>query len=539
MKYINYRVTALEPIKMGSQSVTASVEYCLDYLAGSSLRGAFIHALLKQYGYNLDKEKGIKKELLRQVYFLNAYPEYQGQRTTPAPFCFWAEKKSLAGYDGSELKITTEFSPGYKICRKESFVNLSKDSVEGVKVQKQFKLHVSVNNDKKDTDMFRYEVIERQQSFVGIIMLQDKEIESEKGIVNLSEKLKALTDNKIMYIGGSKGSGYGKCRVEFLSETEINPEINQSIEGEMGEDLYIYFLSDGILKNQEGEISSQIDLRYLKDLFGAEKAELKNGWQENTIITGYNNVWGTVLPQVEGIKAGTIQHYHLSGIKDISHAERQMKVLEERGIGDRRTDGYGRILFIKKPFQELWKRLENRREADKIIKLDKTDEEQLKMLVTSLYCNKLERLIDKAVVDTKLEPKKVSDTQIRNIMDILTKCEMEPSINLDEKFKEYFEQLEGRKNNRQYDRAFIDSCINKEPLKDILLRYAKNCQNGKWFMEQQQFSANIKINGIEPELSKQQTYQYVIKYLSKLCHYICKERKNEGDKIHRQNSSQN
>src|SRR5690606_26606484 len=102
--------------------------------------------------------------------------------------------------------------PGYEKIRLCEFVHID-DEYTKVKVEKVSNLHI--NKRKEKNILFRYEAIKKGQVFGGIIKAEEDTYVDE--IVNLLE-------DEIIYIGGSKGSGYGKCIIEDVQVLDENPE---------------------------------------------------------------------------------------------------------------------------------------------------------------------------------------------------------------------------------------------------------------------------------------------------------------------------
>lgn len=96
MHYLTYRIHTLEPVKMGSQNKSENTEYALDYIAGSSVRGALLGGFCRKNGINLSKDPETKRHLLKDVYFLNAYPAAGNRRAIPAPLAFLGQKQTLS-----------------------------------------------------------------------------------------------------------------------------------------------------------------------------------------------------------------------------------------------------------------------------------------------------------------------------------------------------------------------------------------------------------------------------------------------------------
>ena len=47
MKFLFYKMTNEEPIKMGSANKSSDTEFSMNYIAGSTMRGALIGAFIK------------------------------------------------------------------------------------------------------------------------------------------------------------------------------------------------------------------------------------------------------------------------------------------------------------------------------------------------------------------------------------------------------------------------------------------------------------------------------------------------------------
>ena len=104
MSYLFYKIQTKEPVKMSGQSKAEETEGSLDYITGSSVRGAVIGMALRNLSQENKMTGEIKQRLLKQIYFLNAYPLYEVQsdsckekerRAFPAPYFFYGKKSDL------------------------------------------------------------------------------------------------------------------------------------------------------------------------------------------------------------------------------------------------------------------------------------------------------------------------------------------------------------------------------------------------------------------------------------------------------------
>ncbi|UXZ08634.1 hypothetical protein F1B95_05360 [Clostridium perfringens] len=74
------------------------------------------------------------------------------------------------------------------------------------------------------------------------------------------------------YLGGSKGSGYGKCKISSIKILEENPQVNYLEEQNLLKELcshkckefYLFFISDAILRNDLGLITNSPDRKELE-----------------------------------------------------------------------------------------------------------------------------------------------------------------------------------------------------------------------------------------------------------------------------------
>ncbi len=60
------------------------------------------------------------------------------------------------------------------------------------------------------------------------------------------------------------------------------------------------------------------------------------------LVGGYNRAWGLQLPQVLALRAGSI--LVMEAQQTIPHAD--LLAIEQTGLGERRTEGFGRVLFL-------------------------------------------------------------------------------------------------------------------------------------------------------------------------------------------------
>lgn len=520
MKFLFYKMTNEEPIKMGSANKSSDTEFSMNYIAGSTMRGALIGAFIKNKPVSLDAEKDLKIRLLKETMFLNCYPaSSEGERSLPSPLCFMASKQAVNNYEGGRLQLKTVYDlyeAGDKAFRKEPFVVKKGNEYYGIKVPKEFKLHISVNGSASsggEKAMFRYESIRKGQDFIGGIALRDED---------LADEFKKLLDGLELYIGGSKGSGYGKSKLTFLNEAEHESE-NGTVKGpDDKNDLYIYLISDALITDEYGNPAGSIPVKTLEEKLGLEGVSYSDGSAETIRITGFNSTWGVSMPQTEGIKAGSIFHYtYQSGNSDM---DKKAVAFMDEGIGMRRDSGFGRFLIWNKLETPAWQRAkpEKPEKEEKAPALSEEGKKQLQFIAKALYKTQAERAINKEVVRVAgtLGGKRADNSQLGKLAGCLNGLQYKGIQEAETGITGYFAQLQERTNNLRYYRQYEEMMIEGKHSDQYLKDFIANSDNVQNF---------IKRTGFEiPEFAlragymptKQEVYFYNMIFLQKLLQFL-------------------
>lgn len=336
MKYVRYILILEEPVKMGTQGNQANSS-ALSYIAGSSIRGAVISALSK------DIAEDELKQHIKSVRFYDAYIMNEDKYMIPVPFIYYAGKheirsneRELSAGNDTGLKINSGIADvpeeGEQRIDVGGFCYVG-DRLYSRKVKKLDNIHIAISKGSASNKMFRYEAIDAGQDFSGVVACPDE---------YANRYVEALKD-RILYLGGSKGSGYGRCRVagvDILSYNEMIAEygIKRQTDSDI---LCIYALSNLILYDDNGCVSGELPVELLKNKLGLQKMELIKAYVQTTTASGFNHTWraGSVLQNA--VKAGSVYVYKIQGKPD----EKQIEAVEMEQLGVRKQDGYGRIVI--------------------------------------------------------------------------------------------------------------------------------------------------------------------------------------------------
>ncbi len=348
----------LEPLKIGaSGSKTNQTESCKDYIPGSTLRGAMINQLVRQGSFEQNKQK-----ILTAMACYNSYPYRNGKLYLPTPRHLrvdkhrWRKKKAAYAdrkHSHEQIELTDLLFPGKE--RRSSrnaleypFLTIKDNFLTGLKVNKEYRLHhsTSINYDQeKKENLFRYQAISAGQIFRGIIHF-------DHALQSLIEAV-FQQDNRI-YLGGSRGSGYGLCRWQPIGQVltdyqdakkllGLPLEMHSEFNDQSGDKLIITCLSDLLLRNKYGQPINFIPESYIKEISG-KAVKLKKQFVEMGITEGYNATWQARYPKEATLKAGSVLQYTFQDkILNAKELQEVAEKLESRLLGGRNQDGFGWI----------------------------------------------------------------------------------------------------------------------------------------------------------------------------------------------------
>lgn len=424
-RFILLNISVKEPVKTG-----------LSYIQGSTIRGAYIRKYITKNNITDDiavNECYRNKLLSNKIRFSNAYPLVNNKFSIPTPLCFYATKEDgkKLGREKDSISIINEsegnIGEGYIRVNKKEFCFVDKEILKLVSTYRVENLHIrKIKNSETDKgSLFRYTAIDKEQNFYSFIQCSEE---------NEGEIIKTI-DNEIVYIGGSKGSGYGRCEIKVdkvLDYNQIKEMQGIFYDNNLNKILKIYFLSDSIIKDKFGQVISHIDTKYIEEKLNIDNVEYIKGSVLTTETTGYNATLRTSLPSMTSIKSGSILTYKYEGELDL----KLIKKLEIQGVGYRKEEGYGSIIinpcfsvksceFYKRGIPKIKEDINLKRESKKLFTriLNDINNQKITDLLTKIAIEAIDTKTD------SFKKKKVvlslSNSQIGRLISIVNKCENE------------------------------------------------------------------------------------------------------------------
>lgn len=476
-QYLRYELINQEPIRIVDDDVSQlGQSVALRYIPGSTMRGAIVNALIIQKREEWEKNKAF---ILKNIFFLNAYPVNGEQELIPSLKGFYEDKADtdrekkveniLTG--GSDIKGLKRAYLGSFCCIKDSESGLGK-CMEFYSVQMGSELKIKMNLEKNEKrNVFRSESIAPGQHFVGYIRFDEK---VDAGLQELVQKY--LEESRTITLGNAKSAGLGKCEVRSVKETDRIPYQEYGEDRDLEGEAYLAFLSHGAMRDHETGEYCGVALTTLENMLGVSELGIESCSTSTRVAGGYNRVWGGRVPSVPMYEMGSVFRLSFKG----TISGKKVKELEEKGIGVRKAEGYGRILFLKDYESIQYKRkgtLQLCREEENCEARD--DDRKVIRCAARGYLNHLiDQKIAQYILEHQLDRNRVSNSQLGIVEAIAFEYRYNPAAGI-QKLKEHFEHAKEKENSIKIQKEatsvfyfeqalFGEKGIFKTDIKDIL-----------------------------------------------------------------------
>lgn len=363
--YLLYTLTLRSPAIVSALSGDPNSAATQPFIPGSAIRGAVAARLLAD-GTMGDSKEFRQLVLSGSVRYLHAYPEIAGARGLPVP-ASWRSTKSdpdqacdLAAFSG---RITEQADPEDfpQIWPEEPLAAVGGHfaaptaSAGGRELRApriKARLHQQRDRakgrpwlDKRDGQevprgaIFAFEYLDAEQVFRGAIQLMSPEPAH-------IERIKTLLRQPIL-IGRSRRAGYGGDAV--LTFTAAVHQEYENVSGSLSTDVrpgqrFRVVLASAYVGRHPatGQIDpAALELELDERLGGLATVELRRWGFE--LIGSFNQKWRLEVPQVWAVAGGAT--LVLKAAQPIPLGT--LRGIEHEGLGERRVEGFGRVLFLQ------------------------------------------------------------------------------------------------------------------------------------------------------------------------------------------------
>lgn len=360
--YLHYKLRLRSPAIVSTLSGDPNSATTQLFIPGSALRGIVATRLLAS-GIAGDSKDFRRLILSGDVRYLHAYPDLAGERALPCPSSWKSlkdDKKSvcdLAGYGGvigadaepddfdwpqealatiSDPFSAASGSAGTTITpRIGSRIHQQRDREKGRPWTKR-----NGTTEERRGVIFPYEYLEAEQVFRGAIQVMS-------AAEDIIERIKGLLGTRPILIGRSRRAGYGgEATVEFTGQTPREYEnVSNSTSRDVGAGASFRALLVSTYVGRHpttGQIDPSALQHELRRRLGDAATVERTRWTFET-VGAFNQKWRLEVPQAQAVVAGAV--LVLKATSAIPAAT--LRAIEHEGLGERRVEGFGRILFLE------------------------------------------------------------------------------------------------------------------------------------------------------------------------------------------------
>lgn len=410
-RYLKYVLKNIEPIRIADDSTSQNGQTnCLRYIPGTSVRGVIINALSGEKDF-----EQIKKTLFsNDVRYLNAYLMADERELLPSPKGFYEDKRVAAGKKEIQNVVSDgTFTEGYKRASLGRYCYFEEDCIRffSVPTGSDMKIKINVGAGEKK-NVFRNEYVCEGNRFCGYIAVNDED---------LAKRFSNILKGTVM-IGNGRSAGLGKCRVLSCEYIEALPYGEYVPDEDLRDSCYMFLLSNTVMRGEEGEYCG-LDMNVLKSQMGVESLSIEACSTSTVEVKGHNRVWGVKTPSVVMYEQGSVFRLGFSGTLT---KERIRRICDE-GIGVRKNEGFGRVLFLKHYDSIRFKLTgETKRDMPDSSEEEREDREVLRIAAKALYRKQLHDAAMRFILQNPLPRSQTSSSQLGILESFASSYRYEP-----------------------------------------------------------------------------------------------------------------
>lgn len=359
--YIRYTLRLRSPAIVSTLSGDPNSAATQPFIPGGAIRGALAARLLAS-GTRGGSEEFRRLILSGDVRYLHAYPDLAGERALPSPSSWRCRKDDktsacdLVAYSGV---ISPDTDPDEFDWPQESLATIgapfsAASGSTGTTTAPRMgsRLHQQRDREKgrpwtrrsgsveeRQGVIFSYEYLEAEQVFHGAIQVMPAAAAD-------IDRIQVLLGVGPILVGRSRRAGYGgEATVEFtgLAQREYENVSNAiTLDVGAGAPFRVLLVSAYVGRHPA---TGQIDpgsLQYeLRRRLGDAATVDRTRWTFET-LGAFNQKWRLEVPQALAVAAGAELVLRSTAVVPVA----TMRAIEHEGIGERRVEGFGRVLFL-------------------------------------------------------------------------------------------------------------------------------------------------------------------------------------------------
>ena len=332
---LHLRLRTMTPLLITNLSRSSNNGYqTREFIPGAALRGLVMGQIAASRPQWFAENK---RQLLTGVRFLDALPAPAGRAALPSIKGFYEDKGES---DFCTVVINGDFPAGYKRARTGSFCSIENETLHFWNADTDGVTRIQRGKNGEQTRPFSTRYLEAGQSFDGFILLDDPALAPEIA--------RALPGT--VWLGADRYEGFGQCSVDVLEAADCPAQ--QTAYGYdkdhlPGEVLYLLALSPFTMLDAYGDPCG-LDEAALAESLGVEKIEIEHCSTSMSEYGAYNQQWQCHAPALRMYDRGSIFKLKCSSAPALD----ALQQVQRTGLGVRRCEGFGQVLFLRKELFE-------------------------------------------------------------------------------------------------------------------------------------------------------------------------------------------
>jgi CRISPR-associated protein Csx10 len=558
MKVIQYRIDLLEPTLVTSLLGDPNSGVAFEYLPGSVLRGILIGKYLNTKSADASDITDVSDAsdpTLRRLFFdgttryLNGYPlDGYDHPGLPVP----ASWQHVKGQENEIFDFAIEPQDDRQQWQSVSalFYTQSGRSVRLIRPVRNIAVHTQrtarfgravpeyrpprngqgsmrsttwLDRDEIPGAVYRYDALAAGQTFQAAIICDNDADEP-----TLLKLLQDLTDGHVT-LGGSRSGGYGRASISQIDNEGADRHAAEDEEDTPEDKLIVTLQSDVLLRDERGQFAVDPELlrRALTRHLGVE-LKLEDAFLRTEVVGGFNRKWGLPLPQTLAVRMGSVLVF-----KDPDCVSTLLDKLEIRGIGERRAEGFGRIVFNRQRVEELT--VDHTPKSRDLVAFTVSEVEAhtlAGLMVDRMLRQRLGEWVLAEANEIKIK-NPPSNAQISRLRSVVLE-EIRAAAPGTARICQFIKSVEKRSSaRRQFERSIVDGKPLLRWLKDLL-----QCESeGVWTMDDHDWKNILHISGVETsigigdvkaEINDGLRLEYVLQFIDLVLAHAAKEQREEN-----------
>lgn len=404
MRYLELEFYNMDPLKIGDDDTSQPGQTnSVSYIPGSTVRGLVIHALCE------DKKhfESMKKQLFSdKIHFMNAYVKKNGKALIPSLKGFYEDKKACEGKKEIEnVVVNKNVSPGTKRATLGHYCYPEDDCIVYTNVAMETNLNINRGREGEKA-VFRSQYICQGQYFTSYITFDDSVTEE------IVQKIQRVFSNTV-YMGNGRYNGYGACRC-VKAEVRVGIPYAGLREKADRSRFYLILLSNMTMRDPYGQMAG-LNLEFLAEKLGCDSLRLVRCATSVTQVLGYNRSWRGPVPSAVMYEAGSV--FCLETVNGEMIPAERFAVLEEEGLGIRKNEGFGQILFYddyeKLRYKQSMEKTDSNLEGRSLIPVNcKVEPEDIRTAARGLLNKRLENAMERYIIENPLKLEGISNSKM-------------------------------------------------------------------------------------------------------------------------------